>query len=119
MPASTIINLTDIERSEFQRLCRSSKTPVRVKQRLSIVLLADEGLTNVEIADHVPLNQMTIGVCRNRFIEEGFDGIVKNRPRGATKNGARDDNYVKLRQQIIEITTTQKPEGKLIGVLAH
>lgn len=112
MPASTVIELTDTERSEFQRLCRSGKTPVRVKQRLSIVLLADEGLTNVEIADHVPLNQMTIGVWRNRFAEDGFDGIVKNRPRGATQNGSRDDSYVKLRQQIIEITTTQKPEGE-------
>ena len=112
MPAPTLVNLTDEERIEFHRLCRSGKTSVRVKQRLSIVLLADEGLSNTEIAQHVPLNQMTIGVWRNRFIAQGFEGIAKNRPRGATMNGARDESYVKLRQQIIEITTTQKPEGE-------
>ena len=27
-------------------------------------------------------------------------------------NGTRDESYVKLRQQIIEVTTTQKPEGE-------
>ena len=112
MPAPTIIELSDIQRDEFQRLCRSGKTTVRLKQRLSIVLLADEGLTNSEIAAHVPLNPMTIGVWRNRFAEEGFEGIAKNRPRGATMSGARDDSYVKLREKIIELTTTQKPEGE-------
>ena len=80
MPASTLIELSDTERSEFQRLCRSGKTLVRVKQRLSIVLLADEGLSNVEIAELVPLNPMTIGVWRNRFAEDGIEGIVKNCP---------------------------------------
>lgn len=111
MPAATVIELTDEERIEFRRLCRSGKTSIRLKQRLSIVLLADEGLTNTEIADHIPLNSMTVGVWRNRFSEEGFEGIAKNRPRGATMNGSRNDNYAKLRQQIIHITTTEKPDG--------
>jgi len=75
------------------------------------VLLADEDLTNMEIVDHAPLNQMTIGVWLNRFIEENFHGIVRNRPRGATMIGARNDSNVKLRQQIIEIAITQKLEG--------
>jgi len=56
MPAPTVIELSDIQRCEFQRLCRSGKTTVRLKQRLSIVLLADEGLTNSEIAAHVAMS---------------------------------------------------------------
>lgn len=112
MPAPTVIELSDAQRREYRRLSRSGKTTVRLKQRLSIVLLADEGLTNSEIAAHVPLNPMTIGVWRNRFAEEGFEGIAKNRPRGATMSGARDDSYVKLRKKIIEITTNEKPEGE-------
>ncbi|MFK8083533.1 MAG: transposase [Granulosicoccus sp.] len=53
MPASTVIDLTDAERSEFQRLCRSGKTPVHVKQRLSIVLLAVEKQAPEDLELHV------------------------------------------------------------------
>jgi len=105
MPAPTIIELTEQERQEFHRLCRSGKTPVRLKERLSIVLLADEGLTNVEIAQFVPMNSHSVARWRNRFIEGGYDAIAKNRARGATMNGALNDSYAKLRKRIIEVTT--------------
>ena len=112
MPATTLIELTDQERVKYQQLCRSGKTPVRIKERLSVVLLADEGLTNGEIAELVPMNSHTVGRWRNRYSEGGYDAIAKNLPRGATMNGTRDSSYAKLRQRIIEITTTEKPEGE-------
>lgn len=112
MPASIIIELTDKERKEFHRRCRSGKTAVRVKERLSIILLADEGLTNTEIAEHVPLSAHAIGRWRKRFSEEGLSGIEKNKPRGLTKNPSINADYAKLRQQIVEITTREKPEGE-------
>lgn len=112
MPAPTLIELTDEQREEFHRRCRSGKTSVRVRERLSIILLADEGLTNSEIAEHLPLGAQTIGLWRNRFSEGGIDAIEKNLPRGATMNGAKNADYAKLRQQIIEVTTKEKPEGE-------
>lgn len=111
MPASILIELTDEERKEFHRRCRSGKTAVRVKERLSIMLLADEGLTNTEIAEHVPLSAHAIGRWRKRFSEEGLAGIEKNKPRGLTINPSKNAEYAKLRKQIIEITTREKPEG--------
>ena len=56
MPAPVAIALTDEEREEFRRRCRSGKTPARLKERLSIVLLADEGLSNNEIAERLPFS---------------------------------------------------------------
>ncbi|MEC8809840.1 MAG: helix-turn-helix domain-containing protein [Pseudomonadota bacterium] len=53
MPAPVAIALTDEEREEFRRRCRSGKTQARLKERLSIVLLADEGLSNNEIAERL------------------------------------------------------------------
>ena len=111
MPASILIELTDEERKEFHRQCRSGKTAVRVKERLSIMLLADEGLTNTEIAEHVPLSAHAVGRWRKRFSEEGLAGIEKNKPRGLTMNPSKNAEYAKLRKQIIEITTQEKPEG--------
>lgn len=112
MPTPTEVDLSEEERHEYHRLCRSGKTPVRLKERLSIVLLADQGLTNTEIAKLVSLNAMTVGRWRNRFIEGGYQAIEKNRPRGATMNGSRTTVHAKLRQRIIEVTTTEKPEGE-------
>ena len=112
MPASIFIELTDEERKEFHRRCRSGKTAVRVKERLSIMLLADEGLTNTEIAEHVPLSAHAIGRWRKRFSEEGLSGIEKNKPRGLTMNPSKNADYAKLRRQIVEITTREKPEGE-------
>ncbi len=112
MPASTLIELTEQEREEFHRLCRSGKTPVRLKERLSIVLLADEGLTNTEIAQQIPISKPTIGRWRNRFKEGGMAAIEKNLPRGLTMNSSKDASYSKLRRQIIEVTTQEKPEGE-------
>jgi len=43
MAAPNVVELSDEQRKEFYRLCRSGKTSVRLKERLSIVLLADEG----------------------------------------------------------------------------
>lgn len=76
------------------------------------MLLSDEGLSNTEIAEHVPLNAQSGGRWRNRFSEGGFDAIAKNRARGATMNGSRSADHDKLRQRIIEVTTTQKPVGE-------
>ena len=74
------------------------------------MLLADEGLTNTEIAEHVPLSAHAIGRWRKRFNEEGLAAIEKNKPRGLTMNPSKNTDYAKLRQQVIKVTTREKPE---------
>lgn len=105
MSAPVLVTLLDAERQDFLRRCRSGKTTIRMKQRLSIVLLADEGLTNVEIAKHVPLNVQTIGRWRNRFAESGLAGIEKDLPRGANHGGADSAKQAILRKKVIKWTT--------------
>ncbi|WP_444917102.1 hypothetical protein [Microbulbifer sp. JMSA003] len=60
MSAPVTIALTDEERKEFQRLCRSGKTPAGIKERLSIVLLGDEDLSNREITERLPFSDHEI-----------------------------------------------------------
>ncbi len=66
MPAPTLIELTEEERTKYLRLCRSGKTSVRLKERLSVVLLADEGLTNLKITELVPMNAHTVASAHPR-----------------------------------------------------
>lgn len=113
MPAPVTIALTEEERNEFQRRCRSGKTPTRLKERLSIVLFADEGLTNNEISERMPFSVHKIARWRNRFAEFGLTGIEKDLPRGANHGGADSKKQARLRKKIIEYTTSKEklPEG--------
>ena len=112
MPASLLIELSDDERSEFHRLCRSSKTAARLKERLSIVLLADEGLTNQEIAEHMPVSAHKAARWRKRYYENGLAGITKDKPRGATMYGSATEAHAQLRKMILQKTLNEKPEGE-------
>lgn len=112
MPASLLVDLSDDERKEYRRLCRSGKTATRVKERLSIILLADEGLTNQEIAQHMPVSAHKASRWRKRYHEYGLTGILTDRPRGATMYGSASKDHAELRQRILEKTLNEKPEGE-------
>ena len=93
MPAPTVFALTEDQCQEYHRLCRSSETSVRLKERLAIVWLADEGLANSEIAKHVRMSVHTVGRWYNRYSEGGHEAIENNLHRGAAMNGARNASY--------------------------
>jgi len=119
MPAAVDIVLSEKERKEFYRLCRSGTTPARMKERLSIVLLADEGLTKAEIAKQMPILAHKAACWRNRFAEQGLSGIKKDLPQGGNPGGAISVEQAALRQRIIQATINEKPEGPPTGVLAR
>ena len=55
-----IVDLTAEERDELQRLLRSGKTAARKLTRAHILLKADDGLTDEEIADEIGTSVPTI-----------------------------------------------------------
>lgn len=113
MSAQVLISLTDNERESFSRRCRSGKTATRIKERLAIILLADEGLSNQEITQLVPAGIHKVARWRNRFAESGLAGIEKDLPRGANHGGADSHKQAQLRKQIIAMTTNKEtlPKG--------
>ena len=109
MGAPVSIVLPRNERKKYDRLCSSGNTPVRIKERLTIVLLADDGLNNGERAEHMSISAQMAGRWRNRFAEQGLSGIEKNLPRGNNHGGKNTRAQARLRQKIIAKTTTEKP----------
>jgi DNA-binding NarL/FixJ family response regulator len=67
MGAPISIVLQPEERKKYESLCRSAKASVRLKERLSIVLLAADGLNNGEIAKQLPVSAHMAGRWRKRF----------------------------------------------------
>jgi transposase len=111
MPAPIAINLSATEKALLKKIQRSGKSPVRLRERSEIVLLAAEGLPNYKIAEHIGIDVNKVGRWRNRYAREGFPGIEKDRPRGANHGGKDEGEQAKLRSLIIKKTTTEKPEG--------
>ena len=109
MGAPIPIILSAKDRKEYEKLCRSGKTSVRLKERLTIVLLADEGLNNGEISERMSVSAHRVGRWRNRFSEQGLAGIEQNLPRGRNHGGKNTQAQARLRKKIIAKTTGEKP----------
>lgn len=111
MPAPIPIRLSVNEEAVLKQNLRSGKTPVRLRERSQIVLLASAGLPNYKIAERMGIDVNKVGRWRNRYGQEGYLGIARDRPRGSNHGGKDESEQAKLRSLIIKKTTTEKPQG--------
>ncbi|WP_461522169.1 IS630 family transposase [Porticoccus sp.] len=98
------IVLTEEERTELNKLVRSSCTSVRLAQRAQIVLLAAAGKLNRDIAAQLGVTRALVGRWRDRYAESRLAGIERDLPRGAPP--VRVDVA-----HLVELTTQSKPEA--------
>src|SRR5271154_4085259 len=83
IPEATAIILTEAERAELDGLARSTKTEYRLRQRVRVVLLADEGLATRAIARRVGCTIGTASKWRVRYAEKRRAGLGETGRRGA------------------------------------
>jgi transposase len=73
--------LSDEERETLLRWARRAKSSQVLALRCRIVLACAEGLSNVEVAEQLGINRMTVGKWRSRFVACRLDGLVdEDRP---------------------------------------
>ena len=77
------IELTDEERAVLTKLIRSKRSSVRLAQRARMVLLAAQGLQNLEIAARLNVGRVQVSRWRERYAELRLAGIERDLPRGA------------------------------------
>ncbi|MBV9819860.1 MAG: IS630 family transposase, partial [Solirubrobacterales bacterium] len=77
MPINTaaVIELSEDERSQLESWARRRTSAQALAQRSRIVLLAAEGLKNVEIAERLGVHRPMVTKWRNRFAEHRLDGL--------------------------------------------
>lgn len=69
------IVLSEKERAELNALTRKRNLSQGLVQRVRIVLLASEGLGNLEIAVRLGLHRNSIGKWRTRYLSDGLAGL--------------------------------------------
>jgi transposase len=76
-----IVKLTDGERSELVALTRKGSSSARKLKRVMIILAADEDAKDEDIAARVRVTMNTVASIRRRFVEEGLEASISERPR--------------------------------------
>ena len=76
-----VVNLTPEERAELENLTRKGKASVRRVKRATILLSADEGDIDEQIAVKARVHRITVELIRKRFVEEGLEAALGERPR--------------------------------------
>lgn len=67
--------------SSFSNRPGGRSVPVRVAQRSRIVLLAADGLQNLQIAAELKISVRMAALWRKRFLSLGIQGLLKDAPR--------------------------------------
>ena len=65
--------VSDNEREILERWARRPTTAQALALRCRIVLACAEGLSNVEVADRLGVNRMTVGKLHSRFVSDRLD----------------------------------------------
>ena len=82
---TTVISITPDERIQLKSIRRSRSLPASIVRRATIILLAQEGLTNLDIAAKLDITNSTVGFWRRRFdkyrIQGLHDELRQGRPR--------------------------------------
>ncbi len=103
------VALTDDERQGLRALARKRTAPVRAVRRAQALLLAAEGQTDEVIAEQLRMGVATLERLRRRFVEEGLEASLRERPRP----GARPKLGPEEQAFVVALACTKPPEGRL------
>ena len=95
--------VSDDEREILERWARRPTTAQALALRCRIVLACAEGLSNVEVADRLGVNRMTVGKWRSRFVSDRLDGL-HDEPRPGGPRSIGDDDVERVIVKTLEET---------------
>ena len=101
------VKLTEPERSRLNAVSHRGKPSVRTAKRARALLQADAGLRDGEIAGALLINAATVARVRKRFVEEGLEAAINDKPRP----GRQRKLDGKQEAHLVAITCSNAPEG--------
>ena len=103
-----IVDLTKEERTYLLDLIKSGKHRSRKLNRARILLLADEGKTDGEIAEALHTGAATVQRTRQRFVEGNLEGALneRRRPGGPKKLDEKGEAILET------LAHSKPPEGR-------
>lgn len=111
MATRSVVKLSEEQRSRLKGLLRRGAAPARVQTRARILLLSDRGgderRTDEQVAAAVVTSVMTTKRTRWRFLEEGLEAALAEKPRPGRPPKITGEIEAKL----TVLACSQPPEG--------
>jgi transposase len=102
-----VVDLTAEERTTLEQLLQRGKSSARKLTRARILLQADEGLTDEEIATALEVGVATVERTRQRFVEANLEALNERpRPGGQRKLNGKQEAH------LIAVACTPAPGGQ-------
>jgi putative transposase len=103
-----VVKLPEEDREYLNRFIRRGKAPARSLTRARILLMADEGYSNNEIAEVLKTTRPTVNRIRKRYFQEGLDSAINEKPR----SGAPPKIDGTVEAQVTLLACSEPPEGR-------
>jgi transposase len=102
-----VIDLTSEERAMLEQLTRRGRARARKLTRARLLLKADEGLSDAEIAAALDVGIATVGWTRQRFVEANLAALEERpRPGGERKLTGKQEAH------LVAVACTPAPAGQ-------
>ena len=101
------VNLTQGEREHLLAIARRGKSSARKVKRSLILCKADEGHSDQQVSEALLVSPSTVSRVRRRFVEEGMESALNERPRP----GQRRKLEGKQEAHLVAVACSPAPEG--------
>jgi len=88
-------------------ITRRGKSPARKVKRSLILCKADEGLTDLQVAEALVVGPSTVSRVRQRFVEGGLERALNDRPRPGKQRKLNG----KQEAHLVAVACSSAPEG--------
>ena len=102
------VHLSEAERKKLLAVLSKGRNKAVVIQRAHMLLKVDEGKTDAEISQMLYVSEQTIRRTRLRFVEEGLEAALEDKPHPAkeTKLKEKEEAY------LIALACSEPPAGQ-------
>jgi transposase len=102
------VNLMEEERERLLHDLKQGKKLARTMTKARILLLADEGRIDKEIAETLKVSMATVFRVRQRYCQGGLEAALMDKPR----SGAPPKLNSRLEAQLTALACSEPPEGR-------
>jgi transposase len=104
------VNLTAAEREALTQLVSRERVSGLKRMRASILLKADDGLTDVEIADDLEVGLVTVERVRKRCVERGLEACLERKSQDNPSRPRKLDGAAEA--QLVRLACSEPPRGR-------
>lgn len=105
-----VLHLCEAEREALESLCRRGRVAAQSVARARIMLAADDGDTDAEIAERVNVSLKTVERIRMRAVLEGPENALSHRPQDHPRRKILLDGQAEA--HLVALACSPAPEGR-------